>query len=164
MRTIEEFHCSIYLEKIYTSIINRRLIFVTSLYSTISENQAGFREGYSAVDNLFVLQGVICRYLAKKHGKLYIRFVDFKAAFDSVHRDKLWLALNHHGIKGKLLKSIKSVYKSVRSCVNVRGTFTDFFDCYIGLRQGCMISPVLFSLFIDKFTEIIQHSGLKGIH
>ena len=63
-------------------------MFVTSLYSTISENQAGFREGYLTVDKLFFLQGVISRYLAQKRGKLYIGFVDLKAAFDLVHRDK----------------------------------------------------------------------------
>ena len=46
------------LGKIYTSIINRRLIFVTNLYSTISKSQAGFRDGYSTIDNLFITQSV----------------------------------------------------------------------------------------------------------
>ncbi|MEW8548219.1 MAG: reverse transcriptase family protein [Candidatus Thiodiazotropha sp.] len=149
--------------KIYTSIINRRLIFVTNLYSIISEAQAGFRNGYSTIDNLFILQGVISKYLSKRHGKLYVGFVDFKAAFDSVHRDKLWLSLNHYGVKGKLLSSIKAVYRSVKACVKVNSTLTEFFDCHVGLRQGCMISPVLFSLFINEFTELIEQSGLRGI-
>lgn len=56
---------------------------------------------------------------------MYVGFVDFKAAFVSVHRDKLWLTLNRYGIKGKLLKSIKAIQRSVKSCVKVRGTFTD---------------------------------------
>ena len=149
--------------KIYTSIINRRLIFVTNLYSIISESQAGFRDGYSTIDNLFILQAVISKYLSKRRGKVYIGFVDFKAAFDSVHRDKLWSALNRYGIKGKLLNSIKAVYKSVKSCVKVRDTLTESFDCHIGVRQGCMISPILFSLFINEFAELIEQSGLRGI-
>ena len=149
--------------KIYTSIINRRLIFATNLYSMISESQAGFREGYSTIDNIFILQSIISKYLSKRGGKLYVGFVDFKAAFDSVHRDKLWSALNRYGIKGKLLMSRKAVYKSVKSCVKIQGSFTEIFDCHVGLRQGCMISPILFSLFINELTELIEHSGLKGI-
>ena len=149
--------------KIYTSIINRRLIFATNLYSMISESQAGFREGYSTIDNIFILQSIISKYLSKRGGKLYVGFVDFKAAFDSVHRDKLWSALNRYGIKGKLLMSIKAVYKSVKSCVKIQGSFTEIFDCHVGLRQGCMISPILFSLFINELTELIEYSGLKGI-
>lgn len=92
--------------KIYTSIINRRITFYVNLYRSISEAQAGFREGYSTVDNLFILQALISKHLSKRRGKLYIGFVDFKAAFDSVERNKLWPVLQHAGTKGNLLKSI----------------------------------------------------------
>ena len=101
--------------------------------------------------------------MSKRRGKVYIGFVDFKAAFDSVHRDKLWSACNRYGIKGKLFNSIKAVNKSVKSCVKVRDRLTESFDCHIGLRQGCVISPILFSLFINEFAELIEQSGLRGI-
>ena len=52
--------------KNYTRIINRRLIFVTNFYSIISESQAGFRDGYSTVNNLFILQVVISKYLSNR--------------------------------------------------------------------------------------------------
>ena len=56
------------------------------MYDKISECQAGFREGYSTVDNAFILNAFVDKYLSKKRGKLYVAFVDFKKAFDSVHR------------------------------------------------------------------------------
>ena len=43
------------------------------------------------------------------------------------------------------------------------GSFTEIFDCHVGLNQGCMISPILFSLFINELTKLIEHSGLKRI-
>ena len=110
--------------------------------------------------NLIILQTLISKYLSKRRGKLYIGCVDFKAAFDSVQRNKLWPVLQHAGIKGNLLKSIQSVYKSVKSFVRVNNSHTDFFDCPVGLRQGCMMSPVLFSLFINELVDLIENSGL----
>ena len=58
--------------KLYTSIINRRINFYVNLYSKLSEAQAGFREGYSTVDNLFILQSLISKYLSKRRRKIYL--------------------------------------------------------------------------------------------
>ena len=80
-----------------------------------------------------------------------------------MQRNKLWPVLQRAGIKGNLLKSNQSVYKSVKSCVRVNNSLTDFFDCPVGLRQGCMMSPVLFSLFINELVDLIENRGLKGI-
>ena len=65
------------LGKIYTSIINKRV----NVYGKISEAQFGFREGYSTTDNAFILNSLIEKYLAKKKGKLYVCFVNFKRTF-----------------------------------------------------------------------------------
>ena len=114
------------------------------------------------MDNLFILQSLISKYLSKRRGKIYVGFVDFKAAFDSVQRNKLWPVLQRASLQGKL-KAIQSVYKCVKSCVRANDSLTDLFDCPVGLRQGCIMSPVLFSLFIDEFVELIEQSGLRCI-
>ncbi|MEW8547342.1 MAG: reverse transcriptase family protein, partial [Candidatus Thiodiazotropha sp.] len=79
--------------KIYVSIINRRVTFYVNIYDKISEAQAGFREGYSTIDNAFVLSALLQKYIGRKGGRLYVCFVDFKKAFDSVNRQKLWQVL-----------------------------------------------------------------------
>ena len=67
----------IYASIIIRRVINRRVIFFAHLYSKISESQAGFREGYSTIDNVFILQSLILsKYLSKQCGKLYVAFVD----------------------------------------------------------------------------------------
>ena len=78
--------------------MNRRIIFFTNLYSKISESQTGFREGYSTIANAFTLQALISKYRSKPRGELYAAFVDFKAAFDSLHRTKLWSVLQKSGM------------------------------------------------------------------
>ena len=77
--------------------------------------------------------------------------MDFKRAFDSVNRQKLWSVLKTNGLKGNLFKVIKSMYESVKACVRINGECTDYFECTEGLRQGCLLSPVLFSMFVNEY-------------
>lgn len=143
--------------------MNRRIIFFTNLYSKISESQIGFREGYSTIANAFTLQALISKYRSKPRGKLYAAFVDFKAAFDSLHRTKLWSVLQKSGMKGKLFRSMPSIYKSVKACLRANCALSEYCNCYLGLRQGCMISPILFLLFINELSTVIQESGFRGV-
>ena len=149
--------------KIYTSIISRRVTFYTSIYNKISESQAGFREGYSTTDNAFILYSLIHKYLSKKGGKLYVAFVDLTKAFDLVNRRKLWKVVSDTGIKGKLYKNLLAMYRSVKACVRTNEGLTDFLDCPVGLKQGCLASPILFSIFINEFAKEVEHSGLRGM-
>ena len=72
--------------KIYIYILNKRLTFYCELSDKISESQAGFRPNYSTIDNVYVLNALVSKYICKDKGKLYVAFVDFRKAFDFVDR------------------------------------------------------------------------------
>ena len=55
------------------------------------------------------------------------------------------------------------MYRSVRACVRTHEGITDYFDCPIGLKQGCLASPILFSIFINELAKEVESSGLRGI-
>ena len=55
------------------------------------------------------------------------------------------------------------MYELVKACVKINDEYTDYFNCTEGLRHGCLLSPVLFSMFVNEFTQIIEISGLLGI-
>ena len=57
---------------------------------------------------------------------------------------------------------IKNIYKRVESCVQINGKSTGFFTIEVGVRQGCLLSPMLFLVFINGLTEEIKRKG-KGI-
>ena len=151
------------LGKIHSIVINRRLTFYMNIYNIICENQAGFREGYSTIDNAFILQSVITKILSERKGKIYIAFVDFKHAFDTVNRNKLWSVMQENGVKGKLYKSIKSMYGIVKAQVRSNSGLTEPIISKVGLKQGCLISPAMFLLFINELAKEINNSDLKGI-
>ena len=50
---------------------------------------------------------------------------------------------------GKMFLAIKSLYVSVRSCVRINSFKADWLDVQCGLRRGCVLSPLLFNLFIN---------------
>ena len=86
-----------------------------------------------------------------KKRKLYVAFVDFRKAFDFVNRDALWHVLQATGLTRdtKMFKAIRAIYNNVLSAVRCGGKgVSDCFDCPLGVKQGCILSPKLFSLFI----------------
>ena len=76
-------------------------------------------------------------------------FVDFKAAFDSIHRPSMWHILSDYGIPDKYIKLIRCIYDNFEAAILVEGEITDCFRIETGVRQGCVWSPLLFGIMID---------------
>ena len=149
--------------KIFTGILNKRLTEWCDINNIIPECQAGFRKGYSTIDNVFVLHSLIQKCFSKKAGKCYCLFVDFSKAFDSVPRDKLLFKLFSIGIRGKFFNVIKSLFKTVCSCIKSCNCTSKLFDCPLGVRQGCMCSPLQFSIFISILNDEVLQSRGNGV-
>ena len=88
------------------------------------------------------------KYLGK--GKdVYFAFLDLEKAYDRVDRDAMWNVLRLYGIGGRLLRGVKSLYVGSKACVRVGNEVSEWFPVRVGLRQGCVMSPWLFNLYID---------------
>ena len=80
----------------------------------LPDTQADFRKGRGTVDNIYILQHVIEKATEKKKGKLFTLFVDLKAAFDSICREKLWETMENAGIIRKLVDRTREIYVESR--------------------------------------------------
>ena len=150
------------LSKVFTGVINKRLNRWAEENNILSEVQAGFRKGRSTVDHIFTLNALIEKQFSRNM-KLYVAFIDFKKAYDTVDRSVLYLALYRSGIKGKMLNLIKSIYETVQACVRGSNRMTEYFECLQGLKQGCILSPILFSLLINELANDITNNGRHGV-
>ena len=85
--------------------------------------------------------------------------MDFKKAFDSVEHKLLLQKLVTYGINANFLKIITSLYERVNSCVGGIDSLTDIFHCNRGVGQGCLLSPVLFALYLNELDNYIKESS-----
>ena len=76
--------------------------------------------------------------------KLYVAFIDFEKAFDSINRKLLWPILLKNGISGQLYRCIKSVYNSVKVRVRCGSKMTDYINCTFGVKQGMFAAQFYF--------------------
>ena len=140
--------------KIITTIIQRRML--KRAEEVISESQAGFRPGRSTVDQLFTLRQITEKYREK--GKdLFCCYIDFEKAFDSVWQEGVWKALRFFGFSAKIIRLLQSLYSKSKSAVRVNGDITEWFNTTVGVRQGCVISPMLFNLLLELVMLYATH-------
>ena len=150
------------LSKLFTTILNNRIITFCEDHSVISDAQFGFKNGLSTSDAIFTLLNIVQNFL-NENKRLYCAFVDLKKCFDSINRHALWYKLYKSGIKGKLLRIIRDMYSKVISCVRSHNETSDFFDFPSGLRQEETISPILVSLILEDLELFLQQDPDSGI-
>ena len=125
----------------------------------LAEEQAGFRAGRSTVEQIFNCRLIIEKHL--QHQKdLYHNFIDFKKAFDRVWHEGLWHVLRSFGIEEGLVQLIQALYNSACSAVLINNQVGDYFRTTVGVRQGCLLSPILFNLYLEN----IMREALEDFH
>ena len=134
--------------KLFTSILNKRILDWDKENCVITDAQFGFKPGLSTIDAIFALQTLVNKTLKRKK-RLYCCFIDYSKAFDLVDRSSLWCKLIKQGLQGKMLRLIKSLYENVKSCVKYDGCLSDYFSSKIGLFQGEVLSPILYSMYVN---------------
>ena len=83
-------------------------------------------------------------------------------AFDKINRTLLWEKLVSTEINGPILKVIFNMYADAKSCVNLNGKMSEFFECSTGVRQGENLSPYLFAIFTNDLKERLS-TKLQGL-
>ncbi len=146
--------------KLFTALINKRLHQFLDINNLLGEEQAGFHEGYSTLDHIFVLNSLIEMYLGKGQ-RIYAAFVDYRKAFDSIDRTSLWTKLLAHGIDGKIFRVIHNMYSKAKSCLRVNNQLSSFFQSHRGVRQENLL-PLLFSIYLNDLENTMQNHS-KGL-
>ena len=149
------------ISKIYSSILNERLLSFLEDHDLISDTQNGFRKLRSCIDHLFVLTSVIRN--RKLDGlSTFVCYIDLSKAFDMIDRDCLFMKLANAGIRGKMYWAVRSLYNSHASSILVNNYQTEWFTNMTGVKQGDNISTTLFALYLNDLAVEILNSG-KGI-
>ena len=92
---------------------------------------------------------------------IYHVFIDFKKAFDRVWHAALLATMKEYNISTNLIRVMKNLYDKATSAVLFNSSIGDWFRTTVGVRQGCLLSPILFNIFLEKIvTDALEdHEG-----
>jgi len=110
------------------------------------------------MDHDITLRHIVEKVWEDKEEVFYC-FVDFKKAFDTVPRDKLWRRMEELEIPVHYRVVVHRLYEEVKVKIKTSTSISKSFRSDIGVKQGCPLSPTLFGLFIDKLEEWLNLQG-----
>ena len=149
--------------KIYAMVLEKRLKEELEKNHIIPESQAGFRGGRPTTDNIFILNYFANREIQKKGEKLYTFFAEINAAFDKVDRVKLQNIMKRKEISKRLRMRIGEIYKETRNTIKANGKMSSTFWTSKGVREGCPLSPTLFTIYVADLEETMTKNQAGGV-
>ena len=140
------------LSKVFVSIINERFNKMILENNLIGDYQIGFKKYTRPADHIFVLKSVIDEYLGNGK-KMYECFIDYQKTYDNIWREGLYYKMIKSGVTSRIVKLIRNMYHKNKQCLKINGYVTDQFPSIKGVKQGCVLSPILFNIFINDLPK-----------
>ena len=143
------------LSKVFDILILKKH---NSFFNT-SELQYGFKENSSTVMSAFMVNQTISHYLSNG-SNVNVLLLDTSKAFDRIDFVKLFEKLIKRGLSPIIIRLILNMYLCQKFQIKWNGVISDLFDVSNGVRQGGIISPVLFSIYIDELLLELKTNGI----
>lgn len=128
----------------------------------LRKEQAGFRPNRSCTDQINTLR-IILEQASEWQREIYLTFVDFEKAFDTLKWTSIWSRLSEIGVPPKIIALLKAIYKKYSCRVTHDGLISEDIAVFAGVRQGCLLSPLLFLVVLDGIMQRTHQSKRRGI-
>ena len=133
------------LSSIYVKLFDN--IVICKYYDKLctSELQFGFKQHSSTHMCTMVIKETISYYV-HQNSSVFCTFLDASKAFDRVNYCKLFRRLMERGLPPYIIRVLINMYTAKQACVSWAGIVSDYFSVCTGVRQGGVLSPILFSV------------------
>lgn len=147
--------------KILLRILTKRIEGKTTGF--VGETQFGFRRGCGTREAIGVMR-MLCERSLEVGNEIFVCFVDFEKAFDRVDWRKMLQVLKRVGVDWKDRRMIRNLYMHQTAVVRIGNECSAESEIGCGVRQGCCLSPLLFTLYMEMMmTEAMEdiEEGVK---
>ena len=148
--------------KIFARIILQRLVQHIS-ETILPKTQCGFRRDRSTIDMIFAARQIQEKCREQNIG-LYLIFFDLTKAFDTVSREALWKLLERYGCPPKFINLIRLFHDHIRGQVVLGKSTSKFVPISNGVKQGCVLAPSLFGIFLTAVIQEAYKDRDEGIY
>ena len=144
--------------KVLLKVIQKRL--ERFLVDELPNKQAGFKIGSGTRDHIFNIRTIMEKYREYKK-PIYLCFIDYSKAFDCVDHERLWCTLHQMGTPTHLIVLLQQLYDQQVATVRTEYGETDPIVIGKGVRQGCILSPLLFNIYTERIMrEVLDNCGM----
>lgn len=124
-----------------------------------SDLQFGFRRGHSTVMCTAMYKETVQRYVTRK-STVYSVLLDASKAFDKVQYGALFKLLIKRNLPPVVIRLLFDSYTRQNACVSWSNVCSPPFDVHNGVKQGGVLSPILFTVYVDTLLDMLQQSGI----
>ena len=146
--------------KVFARVLLNRLTSYAENF--LPETQCGFRSGRGTADMIFALKQIQEKCI-EQNMPLYMVFIDFTKAFDTVDRATLWKILQKLGFPSHFINLISALHTGMKALIKLKEELSESFQVNNGVKQGCVLAPTLFSIFLSAVLRHAFESCDKGV-
>lgn len=145
------------INNLFEKLIAKRVMNFLEKFSILTENQHGFRNNHSSSTAVNAVTENVNQALNSSNIVVGI-FLDIRKAFDSVNHTILLQKLERYGFRGSAINFFRSYLSDRKQYVQIADGKSSLKDVKMGVPQGSVLGPILFSLYINDFAHSLKHA------